>query len=71
LPASIAFGGKSKLSEDVNASYTLSAGEHVEAVAKFEYKLDNHWTVSSKQQFKTADLKEKPYHLGFDVEYTL
>jgi hypothetical protein len=71
LPAGVAIGGKNKLSEDANVSYTLFADKHVEAVAKFEYQLDNHWTVSSRQQFKSADLAKKPYHLGFDVEYTL
>ena len=68
MPAAVAIGGKNKLSEDANVSYTLSAGEHVEAVAKFEYKLDNHWTVFTRQQFKSADLAN---HLGFDVQYSL
>ena len=67
----VAIGGKNKLSEDANVSYTLSAGAYVVAIAKFDYKLDNHWTVSSRQQFKSIDLAEKPYHLGFDVQYTL
>ncbi len=68
MPLTVAIGGKNKLSEDANVSYTLSASTHVEAVAKFEYKLDNHWTVFTRQQFKSADLAN---HIGFDVQYTL
>ena len=44
MPAAVAIGGKNKLSEDANVSYTLSAGAYVVAIAKFDYKLEKYFT---------------------------
>jgi len=73
LPIGVKVGAEYKLSSATNLKTHVHAAENWGACIKVDHKVDDHWTVSSHQEFSSANLsaKQGPHNLGFKVAYKL
>ena len=63
-----------QLGDKTETTTTASVGQFWELYNTVQHKVDDHWTVSCTQSFKSsfaAEKKSSPYHVGFAASYKL
>lgn len=73
LPIGFRAGAEYKYSPSTHMKSAFWLNEHYGTELKVEHKVDDHWSVSTHQEFCSSLLKAKqgPHNLGFKVNYKL